>query len=280
MRIAHLIFVHKEPNLVHRMLEKLQSNNADIYIHVEKKSDIDEFSRCFKIQNVIIIKKRISVKWGTYSMVRAYLSSIEEILNTNQSYSHINILSGQDYPLKNIHYFEQYLNENIGKSFIEARKIPDEWEDAAERFTKYDFGAWRIPLRYSIQKIANKILPNRKIPKGLMPYGKSSWFTITPTCAEYVLNFVKSNPSVCRFFKYTWASDELIFQTILYNSDLKEQLINDNLRYIVFENKLPNPKLLDSNNLNELISSNKFFARKFSEYKDISILEALDEIIK
>ncbi|MDP3394735.1 beta-1,6-N-acetylglucosaminyltransferase [Sediminibacterium sp.] len=280
MRIAHLIFVHKSPLQFERLLMKLISINADIYVHVDKKVDINQFVFLSNNPNIFYIQNRVSINWGNYTMVKAILSSFEEIINSKIEYSHINLLSGQDYPLKKIEDFESFLSENKGKSFIQSLSIYNEWHNSKERLTKYCLGDWNIPAKHSIQKLTNWIFPKRKFPTDLEPYGSSSWFVITPDCIKYVLDYLKMNPKITHFFKYTWGVDEIIFQTILLNSHLKETIINDNLRYIVFENKSPHPKILNLNDAVKLIDSDKFFARKFCMDADSKILDYLDTLLR
>jgi len=276
VRYAHLIFVHKSPVQLERLLKKLLSGNADIYIHVDNKVDIEQFRFFSNHSNIHYIKNRVSINWGNYTMVKAILNGLEEIINKKIEYTHINLLSGQDYPLKKIEDFEKFLSENQGKSFIKSLSIYNEWHDSRERLTKYSLGDWKIPAKYRIQKFINFIFPKRKFPSHLEPYGCSSWFVITPICVKYVLDYLKINPKLTNFFKYTWGVDEIVFQTILLNSPLKDTIVNDNLRHIVFENQSPHPKIFNMSDADTLVKSGNFFARKFSINEDSRILDYLD----
>jgi hypothetical protein len=280
MRIAHLILVHKSPIQLDRLLKRILSTNADIYIHLDAKVDIEQFKLVSNYPNVFFIKNRISINWGNYTLVKAILNGFEEIVNGNIEYSHINLLSGQDYPIRKVEEFENYLFQNQGKSFINYLSIYNEWQNAKERLTKYNLGDWNIPGKYIIQGFVNSIFPQRKIPNKLEPYGCSGWFVITPACVKYVLDYLKSNPAVESFFKYTWAGDELIFQTILLNSHLKDSIVNDNLRYIVFENESTHPQIFKINDADKLIESGMFFARKFCIEEDSEIFDYLDLKLK
>lgn len=277
MRLAHLIFVHNNPMQLERLIRKIATGFSDIYIHIDKKIDKSEFDFLKIIPNVFFIENRISVNWANFTMVEAILCSLDEIVNLNKEYSHINFLSGQDYPLKNIFEFEKHLFNNPGKSFMQFISINKDLKDYKERLIKYNLGDWKIPFKYVIQDFINFVLPNRKIPNKLVPYGGSSWFSITPVAIKYVLEYLKNNPKVKQFFRYTWGADEIIFQTILFNSHLKDSIVNDNLRYIVFEEKSPNPKIFNLNDYDKLKASGKYFARKFSYNEDASILDLIDQ---
>lgn len=278
MKLAHLILAHGNKSQLERLVKRLIYPNTDIYIHLDAKSDILEFADLASLDGVCFIKKRISVKWGDYSMVAATLNGFEEILNAGQNYSHINLLSGQDYPLKNAGTIQKFLFENTGKSFIKYLSISDEWDQARSRITMYSLGDYHFPLRFRVQYLLNKFLPARKMPLGLKPYGFSQWITITPACAAYAFNYLKTHRSARRSFRLTWAVDEIIFQTILINSPLKDSIINDHLRYIKFKNTASRPNTLTISDAKLLDDSSDFYARKFDTQVDTEILDHLDAI--
>jgi hypothetical protein len=279
MRLAHLILVHDNPKQLERLINKLIYSRSDVYIHVDKKSDISEFEHLKLLPNVFLIKNRKSVGWGNYSMVDATLISMQEILDTNIEYSHINLLSGQDYLLKRIDEIEVFYFSNPDKSFMAYLSINKEWQDAKKRLIKYNFGDFKIPFKHQIQEIVNFVMPHRRIPENMEPYGRSQWITITPVCIKYVIEILRLKPEVLNFFKWTWAVDEIFFQTILLNSPYKDCIVNENKRYIKFEKGQLNPKLLKIDDAEALLNSDKFFARKFSMQVDSQILDLLDKNI-
>ncbi len=276
MKLAHLILVHADPVQTERLVKRLHHADADVYIHLDARTNIAGFSSLTEIPNVFFIKKRLAVFWGNYSMVEATLNSFEEILQTGVSYSHINLLSGSDYPLKSAAEIQTFLFANAGKTFMRYLAIPDEWDEPLSRIQKYNLGDFTIPGKHKLQQLANKYLPVRKVPKGLKIYGRSQWLTITPQGAAYAINYLKANPAIRRFFLLTWAVDELIFQTILLNSPLRDSVVNDHLRYIRFVKGDSRPQTLTIADAAVLDSSGKFYARKFDPAVDTAIMDHLD----
>jgi hypothetical protein len=279
MKLAHLILVHNNPEQLERLVSKIVYSSSDVYIHVDQKSVVKQFEFLKKFPNTFFIKNRKSVGWGNYSMIDATLCSMSEILDTNISYSHINLLSGQDYLLKKITDIEQFYFNNSDKCFMQYLSIYQEWEEVKTRLTKYNLGDFSLPFKYAIQSIINTLLPDRKIPDNIEPYGRSQWVTLTPESIYYVLEYLKANPKLLRFFKWTWAVDEIFFQTILLNSYLKESIVNDNKRFIKFENNKLNPNVLTIADADNVLNSGKLFARKFSLKEDAQILNLIDKYI-
>jgi hypothetical protein len=220
------------------------------------------------------------VGWGNFSMVDATLVSMQEILDSQKVYTHINLMSGQDYLLKRIEVIEAFYFANPDKSFMAYRSINNDWQEAKKRLVKYNLGDLSIPFKFAAQVIANVFLPNRRIPENMEPYGRSQWVTLTPASIKYVIEFINEKPEALKFFKWIWAVDEIIFQTILLNSPLKETIVNENKRYIKFENNNLNPKILTISDAENLLKSDKFIARKFSNQVDSKIFDILDKALE
>ena len=280
MRLAHLILANNNPTQLERLVKRLITDESDIYIHLDIKTEITPFKYLANLKNVFFIKHRTDIEWGLYNMVEAELRSFHQIIQTHIHYSHINLISGQDYPLKDAHEIQAFLFAYTGKSFMRFKSIFEEWPESIRRLTKYNLGDYRFPLHYKIQGILNKIMPDRKIPKKMKPYGFSQWMTITPAAAEFVVEYLKKNKKVNRFFKMTFCADELVFQTLLLNSHLKDTIVNNHLRLIKFQPGEYRPRILTIADANLLETSGKFFARKFSIEKDAEILDYLDHIAK
>ena len=278
MKIAHLILAHSEPGQLERLIDRLWHEQSDFYIHLDLKSSLDAFRYLERDNRVFFVKNRVKVSWGTYSLVQATINSFEEIL-ASAEYDFINLMSAQDYPLKSADYIYDFLEQNKGKAFMHCLSIETEWTEAQIRLRKYDFGTFAFKGKYRLQAIWNAVMPARKMPDGLKPYGRSQWFTIPAECVEYALKYLKDNSEIERFFRYTWAADELIFQTILYNSHYRDCIVNDNLRYIDWSERKTSPKTLTIADSRSLMNFDGLFARKFNAKIDAEILALIDSKI-
>jgi len=278
MRLAHLLLIHADPEQTRRLVNRLHHADADVYIHLDAKANMADFESLAETDNVFFIRNRVSVFWGNYSMIEAELNGFEEILETKKQYSHINLLSGQDYPLKSAAEIQKFLFANADKNYMRFFAIPQDWDEPVSRLQKYNFGDFNIPGKHQLQVLANKFLPARKTPANLQMYGRSQWFTITPAAAKFSIDYLKANPKIQRFFKLTWAADELIFQTILLNSPLRDSIVNDHLRYIRFKRGDSRPHTLTMADVEILTGSGKFYARKFDPKVDVAVMDELDKL--
>jgi hypothetical protein len=282
MRIAFLILAHKNPSQLERMLNAMDHPAFDYFIHVDRKADQSAFGFLSKRNRVYFIRHAIKVFWGRYSLVQATLNGIGEILQSGE-YDYIHVMSAQDFPIKPPQEIYQYLQDKKGSEFITCIKESDNhewWQDAALHVWRYNFHNWRIPGKYRLQFLANKLLPPRKYPiAGHLVVGHSNWFTLTGACARYMIDYLVDHPEVVRFFKYTWGADELIFSTVVYNSRFQEK-IEKSLVYIDWSERVANPKLLTIKDFHAIMTSGCLFARKFDIEKDESIVRQLEAWLK
>lgn len=278
MRIAHLLLTHAYNAQLERLVQKLAYSDADIYIHVDLKTPIEQFELLNKHPQVIFIEQREKVYWGAFSIVQATINGFRQILASGRQYGYINLLSGQDYPLKAPGDIQAFFANNPGKAFMEFYLVNEVWTEAITRVTEYHLTNYNFAGKYAIQKWMNKLLPKRKMPYNFIAVGRSQWFSIAPGLVKYMLDYINAHPRIVRFFKLSWAPDELFFQTILYNSPHRDKMVNDNLRYIDWSEGKASPKTFTMGDLPQLIASGKLYARKFNMQVDEKVLNELDKV--
>lgn len=279
MKLVHLIMAHNQPPVeeLARLVRRLRHPDAVVYIHYDLKFDLAPVKKFFAgYPEVFFVKKRVKVGWATYSMIEATVNSFAEIMEDYPQLDYLNLLSAQDYPLRPVDQFHSYLEQHLGKAFMHTLDVRTEWTEAISRVTEYHLDSLDIPGKYFIQGWMNRILPERRMPGNMIPVGRSQWFTIAGKHVYYILETLEQNKALVRFFKLSWAPDEMLFQTILYNSEYQKDMVNDNLRYIDWSEGNKNPKLLTSEDLQPLLTSGKYFGRKFSAAKDVAVLDQLD----
>ena len=77
MKMAIAIQCHTNSEQINRLINYFQDDYIDIYIHVDKKSNI--VSELDIKKNVYLIENRVDVKWGQFSQVEATLNIFKEI---------------------------------------------------------------------------------------------------------------------------------------------------------------------------------------------------------
>ncbi len=276
VKLAYLILVHHQPKQLERLIRKLSFPGVDFYIHVDEKADIRPFLQLISLPQVVFIKKREKVNWGGYSIIKATINGFEAIISSGIDYQYITLLSGQDYPLKSNEAIQQFFTDNPRKAFISFLSIESEWTEALPRLQKYFLTDHPFAGSTRIEALLNKLLPARKQPQGLVFVGRFQWFSMTLEQIKYIVTVLQKNKKLQKYLRFTWGSDEFVFQTLLYNSDFRNQMVNDNLRYTNWTPGTASPKILTMDNANELSASDKLFARKFDAAIDKDVLDFLD----
>lgn len=279
MRIAHLLITYTNPLQTERMIKRMLDPDFDFYIHVDAKLPLSSHEHLLKLPNVYFIKNRIDVKWAGFSTIQAEFNSIQEILDSKRSYDFVSLLSGQDYPIRTVSEMKQFYESRKGKLMLKYREFEHEWKEGMERVSRYYLANYSFPGKYFIERFINQLFPNRKLPEGIKFYGSSMFWCLPLGALKYVLEQVEYNKKNKRFYKFTWAPDEFLFQTELLNSPFSNKVINENGHYYKHPPHTPNPLWLGVNDLNDVMQSDRIFARKFNMERDPEVLNELDKLI-
>jgi hypothetical protein len=277
MKIAHLILVHKNPAQLEKLLNHMQHPAFDFYLHIDRKVDIAAFLPLAARPDVYFIENRVSIYWAGFGTIQATINGFQEILP--KGYDYINVISGQDFPIKSADYIYNYVLDRQGTEFITCESIEDEWKDASPRIKRYDLINYNIPGKHRLSNLLTAILPKRKFPfPDHKIVGRANWFMLTSKAAAYTIQFLKENPQLISFYKYVWGADELIFSTILFNSVFRDNISN-NLTYVDWTDKHDgHPKVLGAEDVEILKNSDKLFARKLDMDVDAQIFRLLEQI--
>lgn len=296
MKIAYLIVAHNNPLTLGRLINRLNSENATFYVHIDKKSDIENF-QSLQRDNVIFCRHRLAVYWADFTQVEASLGLIDFALHSKPDLDYLVLLSGVDYPIQTTKYIEQYFLENAGAEFINMVKMPSVADSKPlSRLTNYTLrnsDGWFYNLAQKL-KMACGLLPRERdylpVFKQMQPYAGSNWWAITASAGAYVSDFVKNNKEFVDFYKNTVCPDESFFQTIIANSHYKEK-VRANLTYADWSAGGANPANISEQHLSLFSSTSGFlnkriaqqdaeflFARKFSD-SATSVLDQLDRIL-
>ena len=299
MKLAYIITAHKNPEQLVRLVERLNADGATFFVHVDRRTDVQTYCRMVDglrhLSNVHFMKKRFKCHYMTlFSAVQAVLQGIREMLQKNVAFDYLIYLTGQDYPIKTNAQIEAFLQDAGGLSYMAYLPLPFEGLHPAgariiqnasriECWHLHLFNQYiRLPLRQRSRfgRALNLFVPKkRRFPMGFRPYGGWAYWCLARQHVEYIHSFIKLHPAFVRFFRFVKSADEICFQSILLNSRFKDQIINDDLRYVDWTTEDCHPKLLRREDLGKLIDSPKLFARKFDLQLDAQVLNLIDEEI-
>lgn len=288
MKIAYIMLCHKNARQVNMLIDSLSSNNSDIYIHIDLKSNIE--SKIVKKDNVFILPKEqsYSVKWGGNDMILATLSLIRFVKNSGKEYDYIWLVSGQDYPLINVEQIEQRLIDNLNYNYIDV--VPYNTKEYKRYRKLYEiwYPTWITKNKIYIKIIKRlymiitggynhtfKIFKRKKSFNFEFQFG-SQWWTLTSECAYDILKYCDEHPEYINYYNNVIIPDECFFQTLFMNSKYSK-LRKNNLVFVNWKDNRRSPETLTMHDLSTLknASKDKCLARKFDLDKDIDIINNL-----
>lgn len=303
--------------LIERLIDKdsdiflhCDSNMSDNSFHY-----LDEFSK--KHSDVVhMTQKRIHGILNDRSLVDISMELInnakKEENNKHKHYKYYCLLSGQDYPIKTITFINSQLNKSYPNPFIDctswkkgnwvSRKFSKNkklikfrnWID--NNFENYKLSYKSLRLIAYVWKIIINILHLSDyhwfMKNGYKLYGGSQWWILPDICIDYIKNEYDNNTEFSKKLLQIYTPDETYFQNIailspigmmikLNETDGKKQ---DSMTFANFDgiNRpfLGHPYIITKEEVNDLIETKYFFARKFDEKTNKDALDLVDELMK
>ncbi len=293
MKIAYLIFAYKNPKLLQRQILALSSTDSAFFVHIDKKSNINDFS--FNTEsNIFIINNRVPVFWAEFSGVLAILALLSRALQGPEHYDYLVLLSGSEYPLQSMEYIQDFFQANNGAEFMDIVRIPN--QEAGKPLTHIN--TFRMQSHRPLLRLAVRVLSKiglirrdyRSYLGTLEPYSGHTWWALTREACQYITTFVDEHPDIVKFFENVPQPEESFFHTILGNSKFRPQ-IRRNLLYEDWSFGGTHPAMITENHIaffqtqekvmvSDIFGSGEvLFARKYTD-ENLALLDSVDEMIK
>ncbi len=278
MKVANIIIAHKNPAQVLQLINQYDEKLFHNFVHVDSKCRMEDWQDVVMHPGVTMAKRRWKMVYAGFGFVGATLDALREIKKSQEHFFYINLISGQDFPLQPTQRFYDFLRhtyETQPKEFFEILDL-SVWP-GAHRYQQFHLIEWTARGRYFIERWINKFIPKRKFYDGkFVPYGRAAWFTASDHFVNYALEYLKEHPDYIRFLKTCWSPDEFIFNTLVMNSPFREH-VAPYLRYIDWSEGKVTPMVFRTVDVDRLLSSGCFMARKFDQAVDGMVLDNLEE---
>lgn len=247
------------------------------------------------------VNKRFSVYWGGFSQCVYQMNLIEECIKSGIDFNRVFFLSGLDYPLWSNNLIINYIKKEGELEFIKGMNLskcynPPKMQTRVKQYHYRDFpyisnkhirralyGGVRELLNYLGIKKQN-YLEDRDGNK-IDVYCGSCWWCLTFECLKYVYEEITQNDMYEKYFKTALAPDELMIQTVVFNSPFsKNAIIYEGvypglvgltpLHYIEYDGYIP---VWTESDFEKLIKSNKMFCRKVMTGRSDKLIEMIDD---
>jgi hypothetical protein len=238
--------------------------------------------------------------YGDFSHIARYLEAVELIRDSGVDVDWVVNVSGQDYPVVHLAQIEAERSATAADALIESWPLfsPDAHWTARNIRTRYEYRHHRVAAlagRSSWAKLlrgVNAVQPwirvnthygsigvKRRPPfdESLVLFGGSFFGNLSWRAVEAVLAFVKREPAVVEWLQHVLAPEEIFFQTVLENTP-GITLDRDCRRYFDFSRTRENhPAVLRHSDLDAVLSSDAWFARKVELGESDTLVAELDK---
>lgn len=288
-RHAYLILAHKNWRQLRKLIELLDDERNDIYVHVDAKArDFrhEEWTDACRKSRLVFTAKRHNVSWGGVSIMRSELTLLKEATATGR-YDYYHLLSGMDLPIKSQDRIHEFFDAHAGKEFLNYWDFKKSTRTRFNYFTVFPEGEGRFRTR-----IVNHIFKGLqmavgyKINRDVDFRFASQWFSITDGLARYT---VDNEGWLERVFRHTSTCDEIFLATLAWNSPFRDNLfvkepvkdqreVNEsNMRFIDWTRgeSIRHPWTFRADDFELLHSVPHLWARKFDETIDSEIIDMI-----
>lgn len=224
MKHAYLILAHTDFLMLKRLVSDIDDERNDIYIHFDAKVvSLPEIKT--RSSRLYILENRVDVRWGDVSVIEGEYALFEKAFE-NGPYQYYHLMSGADLPLKSQDYIHGFFDKNDGKEFI------------GYTFTSISPEVQRKVMRWHLfpKEFRSRSFPKKALRAGFLRFQElfgikrntgiafakgSQWVSITQNMAEL---FLRNKDWALKTFTHTFCSDEIVMQTLCWNSPLKNNI--------------------------------------------------------
>ncbi len=274
------------------MLERLIQRFVDfhVYIHIDKKTvrhhreQVSALKKKYIRNDNIHFYTRYAVGWGSINHLLSVLFLLKKVAR-NDRVSYVHIISGQDYPARNVADFSVF--DKSRDIFLNHFHLADTSADIQSRYNQKHWFASIFPILGHPYKRVDSFISRHfpcsahkiggydfnKLYKGLV------WASMPLDVIKYICKYSASFPGRMFLFdlRFCEIPEELFLQTVIMNSAYRHSVQADNLCYSLWEEKNGSiPAVLDEDDYDRIKNSGAFFCRKIDSVISKRLIDLLD----
>jgi len=229
---AYLVIAHHDFAMVKALLEDLDDERNDIFLHIDAKAKtapLDDLAACVK-KGTLYFTPRMSVQWGGYSQIACALLLLEDAL-AKGPHQYYHLMTGATFPLRSQNAIHDFFEQHEGYEFVGFANTTDDFLERAQYVHLFnEMGKpegiakrflWKLRgLFLSVQRLARR---NAKTPL-VFKRGLAYW-SITSRLARAV---VEEKGAIEKMYRHSFCCDEVFMQTFVHNSGFYQKVFDPN----------------------------------------------------
>jgi hypothetical protein len=241
-KIAICVLAHKNQRQLFRLLQAIDDERFDFFVHIDSKSTITPPLTLNLEHSQVFYTSRVNTFIFDYSLIQATCSCLEEA-QLHGAYKYFILISGQDYPIKSNDFIYNTLMANYPMNWIDSYEVNDAlahgimWVDtikkryiaqSIKRYFMSTLGSktYYSPRRgllfrgivdwYSTLRTILGFPISKKLGKLNYSYSAGSHFWMLPDISvNHILSVYHKDKKLTRIFKHVRSPEESYFQTVL-----------------------------------------------------------------
>lgn len=265
MHHAYLIIAHNEFEVLQLLVNALDDERNDIYVHIDKKVRTLPSLSTSK-SRLYMLDKRIDVRWGHVSQIKTELLLFETAL-ANGPYDFYHLISGTHLPLKSQDEINDFFERRKGFEIMKIEK--PNIQQINQKLRRYHFFVRNYQSSKKVIRLLSQFLwrANMAVQKlfgirhntGCDFVKSDNWLSLTEKAVSYLVTHKKS---IFKKYRFSFCGDEYFAGSELSAAGDYKILKESKLLYTVFGNA--NAKTLTVEDYDDMVGSDCLFARKFS----------------
>lgn len=202
----------------------------------------------------------------------------------DEQITYVHVVSGQDILIKNFGEFDKTFSMS-NQIYMTCKEIEETDKSVIKRL-KYpilsanlDRGRTRVKVLNGMIYLLQRLFYKERKTLGSFTqiYKGMVWASMPSDAARYAIMYADKNPDFMKALMHTIIPEEFFFQTILMNSEFRENIVCNNLRYTDWNYRNGScPAILDETDFYKIKEKNAYFARKI----DLGISGKLIDMIE
>lgn len=275
MKHAYLIIAHHEFEVLQKLLDVIDDERNDIYIHVDKKVKKLPVLNSEE-SSLTIIQNRVDVRWGHVSQIETEYVLFEAAYHSGNTYEYFHLISGTHMPLKTQDYIHDVFGVLNGKEVLNYL-YTDSYE-AKFKINRFHFFLRNYKSSQPLIARASQLMWNvfMKIQKIFdihhhkidVSTKANNWVSLTQSAVAYIIS---EKERVLKQFRYSFCGDEFFVPYLLEKANGRFA-IHDERRLLFNDFIGGTPRTITEDDFDFLINSEYLFARKFSN-SEVSVID-------
>lgn len=235
-RHAYLIMAHADFAILIELVKALDDERNDLYIHIDQKAQdvpFKDITNCACKAGVHFVD-RMRVNWGGFSQIKCVLLLMRSAAEKDH-YDYYHFLTGQTYPLKDQNYIHSFFDQRKGKEFIGFDNTKDYSDRVRYIHLFSEIGKSTTRVKKALFGIRNKFIQLQKKIRYTRPRTKDiefkkgcAYWSLTDRAVRFLLS---KEDEIATIYAHSNCADELFAQTILYNSEFRENIYSIDHQY-------------------------------------------------